>query len=221
MKFKAIIFDMDGTIIDTEHIWNRATRELIRNRGVVITPELDQELKERLNGMALGQSCSIIKEITKTSESVEQLVKEKSNLACSLYKDGVRFIEGFELFFNKIKQYPLAVGLATNADDATLSLTKQTLKLERFFGPHLYNISYVNNVGKPNPAIYLHTARQLEVDPQECIAFEDSAHGISAAQAAGMFCVGINSSKNPTQIARAHLKIEGYHEIDLEKLLHG
>ena len=85
MKYKAIIFDMDGTIVDTEHIWNSSTQKLISNRGIHLTSEMVTELQARLNGMALPQSCKIIKEMANLSESVEELMHEKTRLACDLY----------------------------------------------------------------------------------------------------------------------------------------
>ena len=72
---------------------------------------------------------------------------------------------------------------------------------------------------KPNPAIYLYAAQQLGIDPEDCIAIEDSRHGIRAAKNAGMFCIGINSSKNLENIQEADHKIDAYHELDLVKVL--
>ncbi len=111
------------------------------------------------------------------------------------------------------------MGIATNANDATLAITQQCLLLNSFFDNHVYGISCVNNVGKPNPAIYLHAAHQLGIDPHECIAIEDSANGIRAAQQAGMFCIGITTSGNPYQTEKAHLVVDSYKEIPLKELI--
>ena len=122
-------------------------------------------------------------------------------------------------FHAQARSLGLKIGLATNADDPTLHLTNKLLNLEQFFGMHMYNITHVNFVGKPDPKIYLHTAQQLEVDPTECFVVEDSAHGIKAAKGAGMYCIGINSSGKPEQTQEADLIINGYHEIELLTLL--
>jgi len=219
MKFKALIFDMDGTIIDTEHIWNQATKGLITQRGVQVSPQLELELSKQLNGMALPQSCKFLKDLFNLPDSVDFLMQEKSRRACDLYSTGVRFITGFVEFHATAKSLGLKIGLATNADDPTLAITNKLLNLEQFFGIHMYNITHVNFIGKPDPRIYLHTAQQLDVDPTECLVIEDSAHGVKAAKGAGMFCIGINSSGKPEQTQEADMIIDAYHEIELHALL--
>ncbi|HZW61386.1 MAG TPA: HAD family phosphatase [Candidatus Babeliales bacterium] len=219
MNYQAIIFDMDGTIIETEHIWKFARNSLVTSRGIPLTPEFEQTLAERLAGTAIHESCAIIKELAKLPDSVEDLVKEKNQIANAIYEDGVRFIEGFLPFHAEAKALNLELGVATNATDQTIAVTNKKLNLTHLFGTHVYGISKVNNKGKPNPAIYLHAAAQLGIEPDKCIAIEDSANGIKAAKAAGMLCIGINTSGNPAQLTEADLIINGYDEIDLNLLI--
>lgn len=210
---------MDGTIVETEHLWKQATKLVINRRGVILTPEEELYLQTHLNGLGLPQSCALIKEITKTDESIECIIAEKSATARSLYAQGIRLIEGFEDFHTKTRSAALKSAVATNADDHTTELTRKTLNLDRFFGHHLYNITHVNWIGKPEPAIYLYAAQQLKSTPEQCLVIEDSAHGIKAAKAAGMYCIGINTGKKRERLAQADLIIDSYEEIDLKKLL--
>ena len=207
MKFNALIFDMDGTIVDTTHIWKQATRDLVEARGIIYSEKLEAEIQKYVHGLATHESCKIVKEIAQLPDNVDDLIKEKSRRAVALYEQGIRFIDGFEKFHANSTNYPLSYALATNADDATLAVTNKNLNLERFFGKHLYNVSQVNFQCKPHPALYLHAARQLALDPAACLAFEDSTHGVRAAKAAGMFCIGINSGKNRNAIAAADIRI--------------
>lgn len=219
MPYKAIIFDMDGTIIDTTHIWRQATKTLITNHGIDFDHELHQDLHAKIHGLAMKESCSIIKNHFNLHASVEDLMKEKSQLAAALYQTNICFIDGFQAFHKQVLHAQLKTGIATNADDVTLKITKETLNLEQFFGEHIYSISQVNYICKPDPAIYLLAAKRLGVNPQECIAIEDSAHGIAAAKKAGIFCIGINTGKNRVNIEASDLIIDTYEELNLATLL--
>lgn len=219
MKYKALIFDMDGTIINSEHIWKKATRDLIESKGVILSDEDHDKLNERLKGLAIRASCSIIKEETELEHALEDLMREKKQRAFDLYKNGIFFIEGFEDFHKQVLEHNLKTGIATSADDLTLQAAISHLKLDQFFGEHIYGISQVNEVYKPAPDIYLHTAAKLGIDPKECIAIEDSHYGVQAAVNAGMFCIGINTSKNRDNLKDAHLIVETYEEICLKSLL--
>ncbi len=219
MKFKAIIFDMDGTIIDTEHIWKKVTHDLIKDKDENITSELFEEINNELRGMAINRSCAIIKDKMNLQHTLHDLMEEKRNRAGHIYKDGINFIDGFKKFHKKVIDSNLKTGIATNADDFTLRCTREVIPLHDFFGDHVYNISHVNYKSKPDPDLYLHVAQALGVNPVDCIAIEDSAHGIRAAKKAGMFCIGINTAKNREALKEADLIIDHYDEIELEKLL--
>lgn len=218
MPYKAIIFDMDGTIIETEHIWKQARNFLITSRGITLTQEMEDELAEQCAGKSMRMCCTLIKDIAGITDSVDTLIAQKHEMSIALYADNIRFIPGFIPFHQKVRGMSLKTGLATNAPDNIVTITNTTLNLEQFFGEHIYNISHVFMQGKPHPAIYLHTAEQLEVDPANCIAVEDTASGIQAAKSAGMMCIGINTAKRPDLLAQADMIINTYDEIDLEHL---
>jgi HAD superfamily hydrolase (TIGR01509 family) len=216
MKYEAIIFDMDGTIIDTNDIWKQAVLCLIDEES---EDKLDISIKSDIllksHGLAIDKACKIIKDVIKTDKSIEYLIQKKTQIACSLYKEGVKFIEGFEDFFKRVKLYNLKTAIATNADNITLNLAKNILNLEKLFYEHIYNISHVDNLAKPHPAIYLHTCKKLDVHPKNAIAIEDSAHGIKSAKDAGMLCIGINTAKNKELLKNADYIFDSYYDIDL------
>lgn len=219
MRYTTIIFDMDGTIIDTEHIWQRVTRDVIEARGHTLTQPILYEIEHLVHGLSVFKSCAVIKDFFELEEEVDALIQEKSQRAMALYPAGLQFIEGFKAFHKTVQSHQLKHAIATNADDRTIAQTNLTLKLQNYFGEHIYGISHVNHICKPHPAVYLHAARQLKSNPAECIALEDSHNGIKAAKAAGMFCIAINTSGKPEQLREADILIDTYKEINIESLI--
>lgn len=217
MKIKAIIFDMDGTVIDTEHIWDKATKDLLAHRNVILDQDEWLKIMNHTRGIGLTPGCTYLKECFNFSDEVPTLIQEMRKRAHQGFYTDLRFIEGFTTFHRLVRAQGLKNGIATNADKTTVHIVNKALRLSQFFGRHIYDITHVQRP-KPDPAIYLHAASALDAAPDDCIAIEDSAHGITAAKNAGIFCIGINTAKNRDTLKEADLIIEGYQDLDLIKI---
>lgn len=218
MKYKAIIFDMDGTIITTEDVWEQASKHLLKTKGNLSDQEC-QNISSILKGASLYSTCNFIASTFQTSESVEELIEEMQHLAFSKFEKHAQLIDGFDRFHKKASNLNLKTAIATNSNLKSLYKVMQYLPLHNFFQEHIYSIDLVNKIPKPNPDIYLFAASKLNTDPTHCIAIEDSAHGIAAAKAAGMLCVGINTGNDRKALAQADHIIDHYDELIIENFL--
>ncbi|MCE5328843.1 HAD family phosphatase [bacterium] len=209
---KAVIFDMDGTIADSEKIAQKVTREFFKKRGIVLTRE-EEKIMFGLNWKDL------VKEVLGSrghdySQSIKNTLKER--YVRTMKKD-VKALPGvYDLLSDVSKNFK--VGLATNSRHREVDIIFDKLGFHEYF--HLKLARDHVKKGKPDPEIYLKTAEIFEVNPSECVVFEDSIIGLRAAKAAGMKCVAVVSTYTREELEpEADLVIECYKDINLSKIL--
>ncbi len=214
-KIKAIIFDMDGTIINTERAWQKTTIEVIKTYCTIA--EFTEEQKKflrTLSGVGLAHSVAAIKEFFNLPQPIDEIMAYKTKVAAKNLSTDISFIEGFEQFHKRLQAAAIPTSVATNASPETLQQMSQKMNLRDFFGHNLYCSADVGHKFKPDPAVFLHAAQKLLVKPEDCIVFEDSLAGIQAAKAAGMKCIAIKNEFNQNFLDQAHNAIESYHQAD-------
>jgi len=211
-KVKAIIFDMDGTIIDTEHVWKNVTLDLLEREGVGPLCEDGKNFLKSLSGVGLSHSTQALKQRFNLTREVEELIQHKLEIANEHLARNINFIEGFEVFHQKLRDHNIPSSIATNAHPKNLEGLVERLNFKKYFGENIYCIGHVNFIPKPNPDLFLHAAKQLGVKPEECVVFEDSLPGFQAAQAAGMKCIAIKNELNKSLLDQVHDSIKTYHE---------
>lgn len=211
---KAVIFDMDGTIIKTEHIWNGVVLALLHEKGITEFSEADSKVLDSLSGTSLKHASHTVKQHFGLIESPEDLAMLKLELANREFAKTVEFIEGFEIFHEKIRDHKIPSAIATNAHPKNLETLITSMNFKKYFGSNIYCIADVEYKAKPDPAVFLHAAKQLGVSPEECIVFEDSLPGFKAAQAAGMKCIAIKNHLNSELVENATRSIHSYHDAE-------
>lgn len=213
-KIKAVIFDMDGTIVKTEHIWHKVVVDVLAECGVKELTQDHKELLKELSGSGMQHSCRFLKEKFELKESVDYLRERKIELAHTYFEQNLEFIDGFELFHAVLQKHAIPTSIATNADRNSLNRISNKLNFTRFFGSNMYCVADVNFVPKPSPDLFLHSASMLGAIPDDCVVFEDSNVGFEAAKAAGMKCVGIQNIFNQSHLNKVHCSIKDYSEAE-------
>ena len=209
---KAVVFDMDGTIADSEKIAERVTREFFQKRGIIMTRE-EEKAMFGLNWKDL------VKEILKSrgleyKQSIKNTLKER--YVRTMSRD-VRALPGVYDLLGEVSKN-LKVGLATNSRHREVEIIFDKLGFHEYF--HLKLARDHVKKGKPDPEIYLKAADTFGVHPLECVVFEDSIIGLKAAKNAGMKRIAIVNTYSREELAdEADLVIDGYRDIDLSKIL--
>jgi len=184
-KIKAVIFDMDGVIVDSEPFYTEVEKENFRRAGLNIS----REEHLTFQGTATDRMWTILREKYNLSETVEELVAMTNSLVTPYFASLPEIVPmpGVENIIAELASagFPLAVASSSYPDVIQMVLEKTGLK--PYF--HVVVDSQMAGSSKPDPDIFLLAAQKLRVNPDECLVIEDSTNGIRAAKAAGMTCV--------------------------------
>lgn len=202
---KAVIFDMDGVLVESEAIWKQAEYEVFSSLGVSVTEEnssYTQSLTTK-EVTAFWYQKFPWKE-TPLSEVEEMVVRRVMELI--LLKDCATL--GISAFIKNLKERNFKIGLATNAPEKIIPVVLKKTGTESLFDS--VSSADFEEKGKPHPAIYLNTAKKLKVMPEECAVIEDSETGMEAAKKAGMSVIAYTNGKNTVSLQWADYQIEGF-----------
>lgn len=214
-KISAAIFDMDGVLIDSEPLWHEAANEAFGPLGF----QLDHHSYSASIGLRtkefvaywLGRQKADITKSPVIEQEINMLVIEKI-LQKGMSMPGVVPI----LEMLKIRGYK--IGLASSSPSALINVVLDKLGIRSFFSTFASAESLV--YGKPHPEVYLNCAQALDVNPNQCVCFEDSFNGLIAAKAARMTCVAIPAPefRHQPRFQAADLILNSLEEFDLDKL---
>jgi len=205
---KGAIFDLDGTLVDTSRLHEKAWVELFGRHGISLDP---QELKEQRGKKNTLFIRLIMDRKNRNDVHPDRLSDEKDHIVLEILKtEPVVLFDGVKTFLALLKKNNVKMALATTA-------TKQTGKqLSKEIGSFFDTKIFAEDVnqGKPHPEIFLKAARQLGLKKEECIVFEDAQSGIEAARAGGFFCIakGGNLGQDRT---KADVVIQNYNPSEL------
>ncbi len=200
---KLIIFDLDGTLLDTVGLWNEIDREIISTFGTKPAPDLKTIQTERDRIINNAQDphpyiayCEYLKAHYAATLDAQSLYDERYRIADDFLIHHVDYKSAAPEFLKALKArgLKLAVASTTRGKNIEIYRTKNRHLLEKAPFDEMFEVIYSRNDAeriKPDPAIHIRLMREFNVTPQECLIFEDSLVGAQAAHAAGIECAVI------------------------------
>lgn len=179
-KVKAVIFDLDGTIVDSMWIWEQIDIDFLGKRGI----ELPEDLQKAIEGMSFTETAIYFKNRFNLKESIEEIKEEWNAMAYDFYKNRVPLKKGVKEFIEYLKEKGIKLGIGTSNSRELATEVLKTHDILHYFDT--IRTSCEVEKGKPHPDVFLKVAEDLKVNPEDCLVFEDTYAGVLAAKRAGM-----------------------------------
>ena len=212
LKAEAAIFDFDGTLADTAHIWYEVDHVFLRRRNL----PYPQGYGEQLAALGFEKGAQFTIDLFRLDETPQAICDEWNAIGREMYRNEVTLRPGAERYIRALRAAGIPCALATTNDVRVLS-SMQHLDPAELFDACVYGAEV--GKGKDEPDIYLEAARRLGVEPRGCIVFEDITIAVQSAQAVGMRVCAVNSSDRAQPIdllqATADLWLDDWQDIAL------
>lgn len=188
---KAIIFDMDGTMVNTEVMWGDISRKLAAHYGITF----DEKVRVQMMGKKDYESLSAFKEYFHLDTSVEELIRVRREMILA-DTSSVRINEGLYELLDLTDRLSIKKAVATSSFREFTDKILSSFNLGNRFDSIVTGDDVV--LSKPDPAIFLEAAKRLEAIPSTCLVLEDAQNGVEAAYQAGMtvFAIPHDASKH-------------------------
>ena len=210
---KGVIFDMDGTIVDSLPYHHEAWRIFFEENKV-------EDFSEKLKKYKGGGTLDLMKAVYGNIYSIDELKKmsdDKEIIFRKIYKGNIKPIEGFLEFISELKSKNILVGLASNAIRKNVTLTLNELDIYDLFDSIICGDEV--SFGKPNPEMFDKTVIGFNLKKDDCIIFEDSIEGVEGAVNAGINVIGVTSSNSSDILNNAGCIASINNFIDIDQLL--
>lgn len=210
---EAVIFDLDGTLVDSMWLWRQIDIDYLGRFGI----ELPEKLQEDIEGMSFSETADYFKERFSLIDSTDKIKADWNEMAMELYRTKVKLKPGAGEFLTYLKRNGIKTGIATSNSRQLLEAVLEALEIKEMFDS--VHVSCEVKAGKPSPDIYLLVADDMGVSPDKCLVFEDITPGVMAGKSAGMKVCGVDD-----EFARTHgdnislitdFFIHDYHEVSL------
>lgn len=190
----AVIFDMDGTLVDSMWIWPSVDDDYLKKYNL----NKPEGFHESMEGMSYTESAQMFLDVFPELDcTIEEVKREWFNMTHEKYTKEVCLKEGALEFLHGLKEQGIKLGIATSNVRELVDITLKTLQIEELFDS--VKTSCEAKKGKPAPDVYLLVAAELGVAPERCLVFEDVPMGILAGKNAGMAVCGIDDAFSRAQ----------------------
>jgi len=211
---KAVIFDMDGVLIDSEPFHLMVNKRIFEKLGINVS----EEEYQNFIGTTHEYMWSTLKDKYKLPQKVAELVNMQLRGNIEFIKnENVDAIKGVVDLLSLIKEENIKIGIASSSPEEVIELVINKLGISNYFSAIVSGEGL--RKGKPAPDIFLKTARLLDTEPSNCIVIEDSEKGVNAAKAAEMKCIGFRNHNTGYQdLSNADLIVDNYNSIKISTL---
>jgi len=177
---EAILFDLDGTLVDSMGIWKQIDVEYLGKFGI----EVPKGLQDKIEGMSFSETANYFKNTFHIPQTIEEMKNTWNFMAYEKYRLEVPLKEGALEFLQYLKEHHIKAGIATSNSRELVNISVESLHVDGYF--QSIRTACEVNKGKPAPDLYLRVAQDLDVEPECCLVMEDLPAGILAGKNARM-----------------------------------
>ena len=205
MGIEAVLFDLDGTLIDNNSFHLQSWKQYLKHIGKEISEEA---YKAHINGRTNKDAIEYIYGRMMNDDEAMIYTLQKEEIYRTIYQPYIKPVNGLLALLKKLDKLKIPMAIATSGIQVNIDFMFSHIPIQHYFTT-VVNSAHIK-AGKPDPEIYIKTAELLKVKPEKCLVFEDAVVGVQAAKAAGMKVIAITTTHTAEELKDADMIIADY-----------